>query len=272
MSTTLKTQEEIIETNIRQKEFYNTKKKNFATKIWSSLREKTLKKIRKNIGILDQSYDLHKVWFGDLSNKKVLDLGCFQGNSLSLVLAENAKEYIGVDLSDVAIAKLNTKLAHIPTAKAVAVDFLADDFKDKDFDLIYAYGVLHHFQSVPVLINKLNEKLAANGEIISYDPLETSLPIKIIRTLYRPFQSDADWEWPFTKKTYFQFHNAFSIIERRGLLGKTKWFFLLNFVPMSEEKRMSLGKKWHNDDWENSKTSNATLFACMHLTMLMKKK
>lgn len=268
----MKTQEEIIETNIRQKEFYNTKKRNFATKIWSSLREKTLKKIRKNIGILDQSYDLHKVWFGDLANKKVLDLGCFQGNSLSLLLAENAKEYIGVDLSDVAIEKLNKKLIHITSAKAIAVDFLSDDFKEKDFDLIYAYGVLHHFQSVPVLINKLNEKLAVNGEIISYDPLETSLPIKIIRKLYRPFQSDADWEWPFTKKTYFQFQNAFSIIERRGLLGKAKWFFLLNFVPMSEEKRMNLGKKWHNDDWENSKTSDANLFACMHLTMLMKKK
>ena len=268
----MKTQEEIIETNIRQKEFYNTKKKNFATKIWSSLREKTLKKIRKNIGILDQSYDLHKVWFGDLSNKKVLDLGCFEGNSLSLLLAQNAKEYIGIDLSDVAIAKLNVKLEHIPTAKAVAVDFLTDDFAEKDFDLIYAYGVLHHFPNVEVLISKLNEKLATNGEIISYDPLETSLPIKIIRTIYRPFQTDADWEWPFTKKTYFQFQNAFNILERRGLLGKTKWFFLVNFIPMSEEKRMKIGKQWHTDDWENSKTSDSALFACMHVTMLMKRK
>ena len=268
----MKTQEEIIQTNIRQKEFYNTKKKNFATKIWSSLREKTLKKIRKNIGILDQSYDLHKVWFGDLSNKKVLDLGCFAGNSLSLLLAQNAKEYIGIDLSDVAIAKLNAKLEHIPTAKALAVDFLTDDFGEKDFDLIYAYGVLHHFPNVDILISKLNEKLAPNGEIISYDPLETSVPIKIIRTIYRPFQTDADWEWPFTKKTYFQFQNAFNIVERRGLLGKTKWFFLVNFIPMSEEKRMKIGKQWHIDDWENSKTSDSALFACMHVTMLMKRK
>lgn len=268
----MKTQEEIIETNIKQKEFYNTKKKNFATKIWSSLREKTLKNIRKNIGILDQSYDLHKVWFGDLSNKKVLDLGCFAGNSLSLLLAENAKEYIGIDLSDVAIEKLSKKLEHIPTAKALAVDFLTDVFADKDFDLIYAYGVLHHFPNVEVLINKLKEKLSTTGEIISYDPLETSLPIKIIRTLYRPFQSDADWEWPFTKKTYAQFDKAFNIVERRGLLGKTKWFFLLNFLPMSEEKRIAIGKKWHSDDWENSKTSNSALFACMHVTMLMKNK
>lgn len=266
----MKTQEQIIETNIRQKEFYNTKKKNFATKIWSLLREKTLKKIRKNIGILDQSYQLHKEWFGDLSNKKVLDLGCFAGNELSMYLAENAKEYIGIDLSNVAIDKLNNRLELIPTAKALAVDFLTDDFKDKDFDLIYAYGVLHHFQNVPVLIKKLKEKLAVNGEIISYDPLETSIPIKTIRFIYRPFQTDADWEWPFTKKTVKLFSKEFNIVERRGLLGKTKWYFILNFVPISEEKRMQIGKKWHESDWENSKKSDSTLFSCMHVTMLMK--
>lgn len=268
----MKTQEEIIQTNIKQKAFYNTKKKNLATKIWSSLREKTLKKIRKNIGILDQSYDLHKVWFGDLSQKKVLDLGCYAGNTLSLHLAQNAKQYIGIDLSDVAIGRLQERIAHIPTAKAVAVDFLTDEFSEKDFDLIYAYGVLHHFQNVPVLIGKLNEKLAPNGEIISYDPLQTSLPIRVIRMLYRPFQSDADWEWPFTRKTYAQFGNAFEIVERRGLLGKTKWFFLLNLWPMAEEKRMQIGKKWHSQDWENSKTSDSALFGCMHVTMRMRKK
>ena len=266
----MKTEQDIIETNIRQKEFYNTKKKNFATKIWSSLREKTLKKIRKNIGILDQSYNLHKEWFGDLSTKKVLDLGCFAGNELSLYLAQNAKEYIGIDLSDVAIERLNKRLENIPTARAIAVDFLTNDFNDKDFDLIYAYGVLHHFQSVPILINKLKEKLSKNGEIISYDPLETSLPIKLIRFIYRPFQTDADWEWPFTRKTVKLFSSEFDVIERRGLLGKTKWYFLLNFFPITEEKRMQIGKKWHTYDWENSKKSDSALFSCMHITMLMK--
>lgn len=268
----MKTKEQILETNIKQKEFYNTKKKNIATKIWSSVREKTLKKIRKNIGILDQSYDLHKKWFGDLSNKKVLDLGCYAGNNLSMYLAENSKQYIGLDLSDVAIEKLNNRLINIPSAKALAQDFLSDEFNEKDFDIIYAYGVLHHFPSVDVLISKLNEKLATNGIIVSYDPLETSLPIKIIRMIYRPFQSDAAWEWPFTKNTFFKYQEAFNIEERRGLLGKSKWFFLLSFLPMSEEKRIEIGKKWHKDDWEKSATSTSRLFSCMHLTMLMQKK
>ena len=268
----MKTKEEIIETNLKQKEFYNTKKKNFATKLWFSLREKTLKNIRRNIGILDESYALHRKWISDLSDKKVLDLGCFEGNALSLTLAENAKQYIGIDLSDVAIAKLNERLAAIPSAKAVAIDFLSDEFDEKDFDIIYAYGVLHHFSNVDVLINKLNEKLATNGVVISYDPLETSLPLKIMRMIYRPFQTDAAWEWPFTRKTFYKYDKAFTIDERRGLLGKSKWFFLLGFLPMSEEKRIAIGKKWHKEDWEKSATSLSSLFACMHLTMLMRKK
>lgn len=268
----MKTIEDIIQINLKQKEFYNTKKKNVATKIWSSLREKTLKKIRKNIGILDESYALHAKWFGDLSNKKVLDLGCYAGNNLSLYLAENSKEYIGLDLSDVAITKLNERLKDIPSAKAIAADFLSEDFHDKDFDIIYAYGVLHHFANVDILISKLNEKLTTNGIIVSYDPLETSLPIKIIRLIYRPFQSDAAWEWPFTKKTFFKYNKAFHIEERRGLLGKSKWFFLLGFLPIAEAKSIAIGKKWHKEDWEKSAMSNSRLFICMHLTMLLRKK
>jgi 2-polyprenyl-3-methyl-5-hydroxy-6-metoxy-1,4-benzoquinol methylase len=268
----MKSAESIIETNIKQAEFYNTKKKNLATRIWSKFRNGILNKIKKAVGVQDQAYLLHKEWFGDLSNKKVLDLGCFSGNYWSMYLAEHSKTYLGIDLSDVAIAKLNERLINMPNASAEAIDFLSAEFKEKEYDLIYAYGVLHHFENTKILIDKLNEKLAPNGQIISYDPLETSLPIKLIRTLYRPFQTDAAWEWPFSKKTFYQFQSAFTIIERRGLLGKSKWMALISMLPISEEKKNIMGKKWHKEDWDNSKTSESVLFSCMHLTMLMQKK
>ncbi len=267
----MKTKEEILHTNLKQKEFYNTKKKNFATRVWSRIREKTLKNIRKETGMLQQSYDLHKEWFGDLSNKKVLDLGCYSGNYHSLYLAENSKSYLGLDLSDKGISILSNKLAHIPTAKVLAIDFLSDEFTETGFDIIYCYGVLHHFQNVDVLIDHLNEKLSKGGIVISYDPLETSWPLKLIRSLYRPFQSDAAWEWPFTKKTFYKFDKAFKIEERRGLLGKAKWVFILNLLPLSQQKKNKLGKKWHDEDWERSKNSNKHLFSCMHVTIKMRK-
>lgn len=199
-------------------------------------------------------------------------MGCFSGNYWSLYLAENAKDYTGIDLSDVAIVKLQERIKDFPNAKAIAVDFLSDDFAERDFDLIYAYGVLHHFSNLDVLIDRLNMKLVSGGQIISYDPLETSIPVKIVRTIYRPFQSDSEWEWPFTRKTVRKFSNAFDIIERRGLLGKSKWFYVVNFLPISNVKKRQIGQNWHNEDWEKSTISDRHLFSCMHLTMLMQKK
>lgn len=258
--------------NLRQKEFYETKKKNIATKIWSYFRNGLLNQTRKSLGVEKQILDLHTTWLGDLSNKKVLDLGCYAGNSLSFYLAENSKEYIAIDLSETGIKRLSERIRNVPFAKAYAVDFLSSEFEDFNFDIIYAYGVLHHFKNVDQLIKKLSEKLNSNGKIISYDPLETSRPLKIIRTIYRPFQSDKDWEWPFTKKVYFKFENAFEILERRAILGKSKWFFLLNLLPYSAEKKEAIAKGWHFEDWEKSQYSNEHMFSCMHLTMLMKKK
>jgi len=263
---------ETIETNLRQKAFYDKKRKNFATKIWYSLRNGILREVRRNIGAEKQIHLLHLEWCGDLSNKKVLDLGCYEGNSLSMHLALNSKEYIAIDLSEKGISHLRNRLKNIEHANAFAIDFLSEEFIEKDFDLIYAYGVLHHFKDVEMLIGRLKEKLNTNGTIISNDPLQTSLPIKLIRTIYRPFQSDKDWEWPFSKKVYYQFESAFKIQERRAMLGKAKWFFIVNFLPLSAEKKLAIGKKWHREDWERSRDSDSYMFRCMHLTMLMKKK
>ena len=81
--------EETLETNVKQAEFYNTKKKNLPTRIWSRIREKTLKGIRRELNILQGSYDLHKSWFGELSDKKVLDLGCFFRQLPFFIFSEN---------------------------------------------------------------------------------------------------------------------------------------------------------------------------------------
>ncbi len=268
----MKGTEEILEINKKQKDFYNNVRQNFFTKLWAKARNGALNKIRRNIGVHDQAYALHMEWFGDLSQKKVLDLGCFSGNHWSRHLAANSKSYLGIDLSDVAIGKLKKALEAFPNADAVAVDFLSPEFTEKDYDLIYAYGVLHHFSNTDILIARLNEKLAANGQVISYDPMETSMPIKIMRSFYRPFQSDAAWEWPFTKKTVCKFRNAFDIIDRKGILGKAKWIALVNILPIGEEKKKQIGIKWHSSDWKESASSDKALFRCMHVTMLMQKK
>ena len=262
----MKANEDLI---IKQKKFYETKKKNLPTKLWFFVRNGLLNKVRKNIGVQNDIYALHKKWCGDLSGKKVLDLGCFEGNALSIYLAQNAKEYIAIDLSESAILKLNKRLENIPQARAIAVDFLSSQFVENDFDLIYAYGVLHHFKDTDGLVTRLKEKLKPEGTVISYDPLQTSIPIKILRNLYRPFQSDRAWEWPFTKKVYFHYKRSFDIVEKRAVLGKSKWLFLLNLLPLSTNRKEEIGKNWHYQDWQKSQISDKYMFKCMHLTMLL---
>ena len=268
----METIQETLEKNKKQKEFYNHKKKSIPTRIWSYVRLKGLGGIRKELGIAEQSYQLHKEWFGDLSDKKVLDLGCFAGNRWSMHLARNAKKYTAIDLSEVGIAKLNSQLESIPTASAVAIDFFSDEFDESDFDLIYAYGVLHHFQNVDNLIDRLNEKLAKGGQIISYDPLQTSPPIWVLRKLYRPFQTDAAWEWPFSRKTVRTLGKRFDMIERHGVLGRSKWYLAIGLLPASKEWKLRWGRKAHQKDWEDSRHSDRDLFRCMQVNLLMQKK
>lgn len=258
--------------NKRQQDFYDKKRKNLPTRIWSYFRNGILNEVKKGVGLEKDVYDLHRSWFGDLSDKKVLDFGCYAGNSLSIYLAANSREYLGIDLSPKGIQNLNERLSNIDGARAEVKDFLSEQFKEKNFDLIYAYGVLHHFRDVDALIEKLKEKLAPNGVVISHDPLQTSIPIKILRTIYRPFQSDKDWEWPFSKTTYYRFSDAFEIVERRAVLGKSKWFFLLNLLPLSSKMKNRIAVKWHQEDWKNSQNSDSAMFKGMHLTMLMQKK
>jgi 2-polyprenyl-3-methyl-5-hydroxy-6-metoxy-1,4-benzoquinol methylase len=271
----MKNTEEILELNQRQKEFYNDTKKskvNFATRLWGNFRNGILNDFRQNFDLKEKVYIEHKKWIGDLSNKKILDLGCLRGNHLSIYMAQNAKEYIGIDLSDVAINALQTKIEknNCKNASAIAIDFLSPEFEHKNFDLIYAYGVLHHFENFDVLISKLNEKLSPNGLIISYDPLETSIPIKVLRSLYRPFQNDKDWEWPFTKKILQKIKDNFEVIEIRGILGKSKYGVLLNLIPLNKSYKSNKINKMVAKDWNI--TNIDEVHSCMHTTMLLQKK
>lgn len=271
----MKNTEDILEINKRQKEFYNEEgkkpEKNIASKLWSSFRNGALSDFRKKFDIKDRVYDEHKIWLGDMSDKKILDLGCLRGNALSIYMAHQAKEYIGIDLSDVAIAHLqkNIEKHDCPNACALAVDFLSPEFHQTDFDIIYAYGVLHHFENFDLLVSRLKEKLKPGGIIISYDPLETSVPIKILRSIYRPFQDDKDWEWPFTKNVIRKINNNFKIEEIRGVLGRSKYGVLLNLLPLGNNYKSRVIAKMVEKDWNIKKIED--IYPCMHTTMLLRK-
>lgn len=269
----MKSKEEIIELNKTQKAFYNKEddleKPNLFSAAWRNFRNGPLNSFQKTYQLRQRMYDLHKVWMGDLSSKKVLDLGCLRGNSLSLYMAQNAKQYIGIDLSDIATADLQKKIDALicPNARAVALDFLSDEFTESGFDIIYAFGVLHHFENFEVLLQRLKEKLNPGGEIISFDPLETSTPVRLLRKMYRPFQQDKDWEWPFSRNTFMQVREHFEIKELRGVLGKSKYGLFLHILPFSEAFKRKKIDRMISSDWRAQ--SPEEVVNCMQVTMLL---
>lgn len=267
----------MLDANKHQAKFYNPKterKINSISKFWKNLRVDNLGKYRHSIGIADDIFQRHIEWMGDLKGKRVLDLGVFRGNRLTPHMAENAEYYLGIDLSTEGIQHLRKKLdgMGLQRAEVRTQDFLAPDFKEDNFDVIYAYGVLHHFRHFEAFIKRMHEKLAPGGIIVSYDPLETYPLNWLARRIYRPFQTDSAWEWPFSRTTFRTISRYFTIDKIQGTLGKSKkgWFY--SFLPFySADKVARMGKQWHQQDLQEATSLGPKLYNCMQVAMRLRK-
>ena len=267
--------QDTIESNKRQSVFYNTKPMmrdtNLATELWKATRRPCYR-LLDDANIWKDIFTKHMNWMGDLGGKKVLDLGCSLGNILSFKIAKGAGEYLGVDLSEPAIAELQRIIEErgIENAQGIAVDFLSPDFVESGFDLCYAQGVLHHFKHFDAFLEVLASKLNEGAVVVSCDPLKTSIPARIARGLYRPFQLNKDWEWPFTKETFPVIEKYFEIEEIQGFIGASMRAFPLAFIK--KNTALSYVQKMHQRDMECANKISSDLWRCMQVTMKLRKK
>jgi 2-polyprenyl-3-methyl-5-hydroxy-6-metoxy-1,4-benzoquinol methylase len=271
----------MLQTNIRQRDFYESRFEatetrtstaeraaNTLTNIWTWMRRR-VQSMRKASGVDDELYALHRAWMSNMKDGRVLDLGCFAGNTLSLWIAEKSAEYIGIDLSEQAIQSLNTKLAErkLTHAHAYAQDFLANAYPDNHFDLVYAFSVLHHFKDMSVMLAELHRVLKPGGIIISVDPLMTEPLNYFSRMLYRPLQTDRDWEWPFHRGTFQLIQNYFEIADMQGFLGMSKLGFPFQMLPGLEELGRSVGYWGLKFDKRHARQFGLPFFLCWLVTM-----
>jgi 2-polyprenyl-3-methyl-5-hydroxy-6-metoxy-1,4-benzoquinol methylase len=262
-----------VETNERQATFYDATvagRGNLFTKVWRAARN-AQQEVRAEIGVDRALLDLHRRWLGDLTGKRVLDLGCGRGNVLSLEIAARSDSYLGIDLSKRAIDHLRGRLgaAGLRHANAESVDFLRADFAAEEFDVIYAYSVAHHFKHLGVLLQKLDFCLRPGGAVVTFDPLQTSASVRVARAIYRPFQSDSAWEWPFTTTTLDTVARYFRIEHIQGLMGRAKW--TLAVAPFSRRCAIRLGRLWHEIDLREARKPGRGLWRCMQIAMCWRK-
>jgi len=262
----------MLETNKTQKQYYEFEADancdyggNAATSLWNKLREYQYK-MTDDIQLNELLFEKHKLWLGDLSGKKVLDLGCHKGNELSVHLSKNSSYYLACDLSESALKVLENKLLaeNIQNANFAAIDILSEDFKESNFDVIYAKSVFHHFEYFEDFLVKIKSLLKPNGIAITFDPMDFYLPLRITRAIYRPFQFDKSWEFPFNAKSIELINKYFEVEDLAGMMGKTK--YALPVYLLSPNYAIAKSKQWVDQDLNKIKFNSKAMKSCMRIS------
>lgn len=104
--------------------------------------------------------------------KIVLDYGCGPGNDLvGFSTYSNVKELIGIDISEVALSKANTRLKlHNKSATLIKVDEnmkTGIPLESNSVDYIHCSGVLMHTLDITKIIKEFYRILKPNGEFVA---------------------------------------------------------------------------------------------------------
>ncbi len=217
-----------LELNKQQAEFYNNishkddaeeftgyalnKDANLITRIWAKLRY-AHQDAFEDIGVDSAKLNFLLDHCRNRAGGRFLEIGCFRGTRFSDPIIECAGSYTGIDLSKSAISAFQKKVdkdGHTEKVTLIAGDLLEHE-PNEQYDVLFAHGVLHHFESTELLFEKLNSLVKPGGIMLCAEPSQVNRLFQIVRMLYRPFQSDRAWEWPFVKKSVRDLKKYFTI-------------------------------------------------------------
>ncbi|SFE33162.1 class I SAM-dependent methyltransferase [Roseivivax sediminis] len=244
---------EMLAVNAEQAKYYDStdggstsEVNSFATNLWRKIRWRAISAVPDHKR--EVIYRIQQDWLGDLAGKKVLEVGAGTGSYLTSHLVANCAQYDAIELSGVQIRALRDKIGDAPHVRCIEGDFLDCDRLDDDYDVIYAQSFLHHFRHVDVLFDRIEAVTKPGAQIVTLDPLQTWLPARLFRAAFRPFQTDAAWEFPFGHGTLDRLQDRFVVEDRFGLYGRSKWAIALSMLSPKTGHR--LGQRWFDWDFE----------------------
>ena len=268
----------MIEVNREQARFYDAihaaeaatgaggyaenKRANVLTRAWAGLRYRQQGAV-KEAGVEDAMKQAHQKWISAKSGGEFLEVGCFSGSPSTFQLARAAAIYRGIELSPLAVSRLNERFAEEglqANARAESGDFLLMA-ENQQYDLVYAHGVLHHFEKPEPVFEKLARLLKPDGRLIFVDPCAVNPVYRALRMAYRPFQSDAAWEWPFRPVTVTALEQHFEIVEGFGWGRRSLPLSVLTGLPVIGSlvrtlyvrlAKSEVAAGWHDKVWMNS--------------------
>lgn len=96
--------------------------------------------------------------------KRVLEIGCGMGSD-GAEFVKHGAEYVGIDISDesLSLARKRFEILNLP-GNFYEMSGTDDLTKLGKFDLVYCFGVLHHYPDVEKVIKNVHKVLNDNGE------------------------------------------------------------------------------------------------------------
>ena len=187
------------------------KKLNEEAEYWGNLSEKTIKygihhaiDLRKSqkipmevLNVYGDPESLNILWgkeqdfiISEASKTKgsVLDLGCGTG-WLTLELARNGMDATGLDVSKKCIKIAKNYFKHIKNVEGKAIYKVSDlnkiKLKENSFDVVTAWGCLHHVYNIDYLIREIFKALKPGGKFLVYDHVGENRVMKMARKIIR---------------------------------------------------------------------------------------
>lgn len=188
---------------------------------------------------------------GDLTGKRVLDVGCGLGEA-SVYFAQKGANVTALDLSSGMLkitsdlAKSNGVEVHTHLASA---DYLGLN-SDRKFDVIYAGNLLHHVD-IKKTLQQLLSHLAENAVFVSWDPLAYNPVINIYRKFATSVRTDD--EHPIKRSDLQYISSKFEFCEQRFFWLTTLVIFVV--MALFQFRNPNKERFWkvilnEGSDWE----------------------
>lgn len=184
--------------------------------------------------------------------KKLLEVGVGAGTD-HLQWARAGCECYGVDLTDAAIETTRSHLAlYGLESNLQRVDAEALPFPDENFDVVYAWGVIHHSEHPERIIAEIRRVLKPGGEFIGMlygrrSPLAFKEWVKNALLKGRPWRSFSDVLWNHVESVGTK---AYTVSELGRMFSS---FETATFKPMITQYDKDKWPRWLSkffpDDW-----------------------
>jgi 2-polyprenyl-3-methyl-5-hydroxy-6-metoxy-1,4-benzoquinol methylase len=170
-------------------------------------------------------------WMLPRAVKKVLEIGCAEGNFGAYLKKQYGAEVWGIELNPEIAEKAREKLDKVYAGDAALI---IDGLEDGAFDCIIMLDVLEHIMNPTLLLKKVKKHLTSDGFLILCVP-----NVLYASNIYR-LLLEKDWKYIshgildithlrfFTRKSLIRFLNesGYEIVEIHGIEPLKGWFLL----------------------------------------------